>query len=415
MDVIANNSETGRLLRAYHEGGDRTARESLVRLHMPLVEQIARRYSHGGAQQDDLVQAGSIGLLNAIDRFDPERGPDLTAYAIPNIRGEIRRYLRDTGSLVRVPRRLQEVSARARAVQDELAMRLGHSPTSSELARELDLDESTLATALDSERLGIPLSLSSSDGGGYDGLAASEQRLLLAGAFRALSEPEREIVRLRYIEGVESREIASRLGISPRQVSRRLNQALAKMRAALEDGHEQDADDNVDRLLELPYHVTIVRGEDDAAEETWRAQVEELPGCEVHGSSFEEAARAIHTAMPEWIAAAIARGESVPLPKRSSDFSGRLLLRMPQTLHAELARRASLDDASLNGYITGVLASAVSWRKEPLAAPPPQNGAPGPPQRPPPVSPMMLVGFVLLAVAALAAVGLLIVAWQQGT
>jgi RNA polymerase sigma-B factor len=416
MDVIAKNSETGRLLRAYHEGGDRTARESLVRLHMPLVEQLAQHYSQGGPQLDDLVQAGSIGLLNAVDRFDPERGGDLTAYAIPNIKGEIRRYLRDSGSLVRVPRRLQEVNARARKVQGELGMRLGHTPTSSELARELDLDESTLATALDSEGLRNPLSLSSSDAGGDDGLDASERRLLLAGAFRALDEGERQIVYMRFIDGAESHEIANKLSISSRQLSRRLNQALAKMRAALEDGHEHrdaDASDSVGKLLELPYHVTLVREEDAEADEGWRAQVEELPGCEARGRTFEEAAQAIHVTMPNWIAAAIARGESIPQPKRGSDFSGRLLLRMPQTLHAELARRASRDEASLNGYITGLLASAVSWQKQPHELARAEIGLLEPSDRRPLVSSTILV--VLLSIAALAAIALLILALQQAT
>src|SRR3954452_432111 len=130
----ARDTATGRLLSAYREGGDERARTRLVELYMPLVDALARRHDRRGAEHDDLVQAGSIGLLNAIDRFDPKRGDEFVAFAVPTVAGEMKRHLRDRVQAVRLPRRLHEVSMRLPAVQEELTTKRGRPPTADELA-----------------------------------------------------------------------------------------------------------------------------------------------------------------------------------------------------------------------------------------------------------------------------------------
>src|SRR5829696_1039790 len=119
----------------------------------------------------------------------------------------------------------------------------------------------------------------------------------------------------------------------------------------------------VERFLDLPYHIVLMRDEEGEDEAPWKARVEELAGCEAHAETSEEAARAIEKALEDWIAAAVEKGADVPEPKRQSNHSGRLLLRIPQTLHAELAHKAESEETSLNGFITSVLAGAVGWQK----------------------------------------------------
>ena len=123
------------LLRRYHEEGDLAAREQLIEQYMSLVRSLARRYSYRGEQLDDLVQIGAIGLIKAIDRFDLDRGVELTTYATPNIIGEIKRHFRDKGWSVRVPRGLQELNVKLSKLIEELTVELGRSPTIPELAK----------------------------------------------------------------------------------------------------------------------------------------------------------------------------------------------------------------------------------------------------------------------------------------
>src|SRR3954471_1437687 len=143
-------SETAELLREYHEGGNSGARQRLVELYLPLVESFMRRYARAADDYDDLYQVGCIGLINAIDRFDLTRGDELAAFAVPNIAGEIRRYQRDRGGSVRLPRRVLELRTRAAHAHAELRTKLGREPTTAEIARELGADEGDVATALDS-------------------------------------------------------------------------------------------------------------------------------------------------------------------------------------------------------------------------------------------------------------------------
>src|SRR5215218_8020640 len=130
---MATQKSDRELLREYHDGGNLAARERLIERYMSLVRSLARRYAYRGEQLDDLVQIGAIGLIKAIDRFDVDRGVELTTYATPNIIGEIKRHFRDKGWSVRVPRGLQELNVQLSKLIEELTIQLGRSPTIAEL------------------------------------------------------------------------------------------------------------------------------------------------------------------------------------------------------------------------------------------------------------------------------------------
>jgi RNA polymerase sigma-B factor len=232
------------LLRRYHENGDLQAREQLIEQYMSLVRSLARRYSYRGEQLEDLVQIGAIGLIKAIDRFDLERGVELTTYATPNIIGEIKRHFRDKGWSVRVPRGLQELNVQLSRLMEQLTVQLGRSPTIPELAKASGSTEEEVLEALESGRAYSSLSLSS--GGGGDGdedldplesigseehqYEVSEDRAVLAPGFKALDERERKILQLRFFDGLTQSQIAQQVGISQMHVSRLIRRSLEKIR-----------------------------------------------------------------------------------------------------------------------------------------------------------------------------------------
>ena len=230
------------LLRAYRRTGDPDARERLVALYLPLVRALARRYAHCGELLDDLIQVGSIGLIDAIERFDPERGSDLTSFAVPTITGEIKNHLRDRASPVRVPRRIGELTLSLRGPRARLAASLGRAPTLAELAREAGIDQGQVAEAIEAERARRLLPLSAADGGDEPGRSAiagdaydaSDDRLMLAAGFRTLAERERRILHLRFFAGLSQAEIAREVGLSQIQVSRLIRGSLERMRGALD-------------------------------------------------------------------------------------------------------------------------------------------------------------------------------------
>ena len=244
------------LLRRYHEEGDLQAREQLIEQYMSLVRSLARRYSYRGEQLDDLVQIGSIGLIKAIDRFDIDRGVELTTYATPNIIGEIKRHFRDRGWAVRVPRGLQELNVRLSKLIEQLTVQLGRSPTIPELAKASGSTEEEVLEALESGRAYSSLSLSSGGGGGdgdddLDPLESigteehqyqvSEDRAVLAPGFRALDERERKILQLRFFDGLTQSQIAAHVGISQMHVSRLIRRSLEKIRAEIASDEEPSA------------------------------------------------------------------------------------------------------------------------------------------------------------------------------
>lgn len=239
-------TSTSELLRAYHERGDLSARDRLVEEHLPLVRSLARRYAGRGEPLDDLVQVGSIGLIKAIDRFDLDRGVELSTYAIPTIVGELKRHFRDTGWAVHVPRRLKELSLRLNTAVEELGGALGRSPTIAELAAEVQADEEQVIEALDASRAYTAVSLSApaDDGGvrldliGEDeaGYETSEHRAQLLPGLDRLDARERRILHLRFGGGMTQTQIAREIGISQMHVSRLIRRALETMRAELDEG-----------------------------------------------------------------------------------------------------------------------------------------------------------------------------------
>jgi RNA polymerase sigma-B factor len=241
------------LLRRYHEDGDLQAREELIERYMSLVRSLARRYSYRGEQLDDLVQIGAIGLIKAIDRFDLDRGVELTTYATPNIIGEIKRHFRDKGWSVRVPRGLQELNVQISKLIEQLTVQLSRSPTIAELAKAAGVEEEAVLEAIESGRAYTSVSLSpgagnSDDEGEVDPLESlgteeheyevSEDRALLAPGFKVLDERERRILHLRFFQGQTQSQIAKEVGISQMHVSRLIRRSLEKIREEIAEESE---------------------------------------------------------------------------------------------------------------------------------------------------------------------------------
>ena len=240
------------LLRRYHEDGDLQAREQLIEQYMSLVRSLARRYSYRGEQLEDLVQIGAIGLIKAIDRFDLERGVELTTYATPNIIGEIKRHFRDKGWSVRVPRGLQELNVQLSRLVEQLTAQLGRSPTIPELAKAAGVEEEQVLEALESGRAYRSLSLSGGGGGDDDEdldpleslgteehqYEVFEDRALLAPGFKVLDERERKILQLRFFDGLTQSQIAQQVGISQMHVSRLIRRSLERIRETIAEDEE---------------------------------------------------------------------------------------------------------------------------------------------------------------------------------
>jgi RNA polymerase sigma-B factor len=192
------------------------------------------------------VQIGAIGLIKAIDRFDLDRGVELTTYATPNIIGEIKRHFRDKGWSVRVPRGLQELNVQLSRLVETQTVELGRSPTIPELAKAAGVDEEAVLEALESGRAYSSLSLSTGGGDGEDDLdpmesigteehefEVSEDRAVLAPGFRVLDERERKILQLRFFDGLTQSQIAQQVGISQMHVSRLIRRSLEKIRSEI--------------------------------------------------------------------------------------------------------------------------------------------------------------------------------------
>jgi RNA polymerase sigma-B factor len=221
--------------------GDAAARARLVELYLPLVRVLAARHAGRGEPLEDLVQIGSIGLIEAIDRFDPQRGRGIAAFAIPTIDGRIRNHLRDRAAVVRLPRRIQMARRKLHEPRARLIGRLQRPPTASELAEETGLPEADVVAALDAER-SQPLSLSRDvPGSGLfadvtsddDALDQLEDRLFLAEGFRTLRVRERRILHLRFFADLSQADIAREMGISQIHVSRLIRASLERLGSSL--------------------------------------------------------------------------------------------------------------------------------------------------------------------------------------
>jgi len=239
--------EDRRLLIRFHEHGDATAREELVERFLPLARQLARRYQRHNEPLDDLMQVASMGLVKAIDRFDPARGTAFSTYAVPTILGELKRYFRDSGWAVHVPRGMQERVMKLDQASQELHRKLGRSPSAGELAGELGLTSEEVLEAMEAASAYDAISLEEQRGSEQrdsqeptyaDSLGSEEERYELveygatiAPTMKALSERERLILHLRFVEDLTQSEIADRIGVSQMHVSRLIRRALARLRA----------------------------------------------------------------------------------------------------------------------------------------------------------------------------------------
>jgi RNA polymerase sigma-B factor len=236
-------------LFAASRDGDMAARDALVEEYLPLVRSLAARYAGRGEPFDDLLQVGSIGLLLAIDRFDPDRGVRFTTYAVPTVVGEIQRHFRDRVWALHVPRGVKDLSVRISRLVNELSSSAGRPPTVAELAVEAGVAEDEViealeaASALQTASLQQPLSASNGDQGTTledtvgevdTGFVRSEDEATLAHALGALDERERRIVELRFRRDLSQSEIAAEVGISQMHVSRLLRKSLAAMRGRIE-------------------------------------------------------------------------------------------------------------------------------------------------------------------------------------
>jgi RNA polymerase sigma-B factor len=217
-------------------------RQHLVEAQLPLVHHLAQRFRGRGEPYDDLVQVGTIGLLNAVDRFDPERG-SFTGFAVPTILGEIRRHFRDRGWAMRVPRRLQELGRQVSEAREILTQKLGRSPTVQEIAQHLDADTDLVLEALDTASVyaTVPLPSTPEEGemaplGFIDtGLELVEQRATLRPLLARLPARERTILALRFVRGMSQSQIAAEVGVSQMHVSRLITRSLAVLREGLNE------------------------------------------------------------------------------------------------------------------------------------------------------------------------------------
>jgi RNA polymerase sigma-B factor len=233
------------LIRRYQLTGDERAREQAISNLMLLVYSVCRRYERRGVEWEDLVQIASLGLVKAIERFDPDRGMAMSSFAVPTIAGEIKRYFRDKTWAVRPPRSLQERSLLVSRVASELTAAHGRSPSPTVIAEHADLSEEDVVEALIANRSYDGLSLetpTSSDGGpvttigetigGLDGeLDRAEDRATIHSMLGALSDRDRDVLRMRFEEDLTQSDIGARIGISQMQVSRIIRSAVQRLQA----------------------------------------------------------------------------------------------------------------------------------------------------------------------------------------
>jgi RNA polymerase sigma-B factor len=223
------------------------AREALVHLHLPLVEHCARRFRNRGEPFEDLVQVGTIGLIKSVDRFDTDRGVEFSTYATPTIIGEIKRYFRDKGWAIRVPRRLQELRMQITAATAELTQTLGRSPTPREIADRVGCSVEEIVEGLESSNAYATLSLDAnddSDEGGQsmldaigiddEALEQVEIRESVKPLLESMPAREKKILLLRFFKNMTQSQIAAEIGVSQMHVSRLLSRTLEQLRASLE-------------------------------------------------------------------------------------------------------------------------------------------------------------------------------------
>ena len=210
---------------------------------LPLARQLARRYQRGGEPLDDLIQVASLGLLKAIDRFEPDRPTAFSSFAVPTILGELKRHFRDRGWSVRVPRDLQEMAVRVERVTEDLAHELGRAPSPAEIAEHISATTEQVMEAREAAGAyrAVSLDRPRDDDEEGDGMADSmgiedpgfdwaEDAATVERLLTVLSDREREVLRLRFAEDLTQSEIGARVGVSQMHVSRLIRQSVEKLR-----------------------------------------------------------------------------------------------------------------------------------------------------------------------------------------
>jgi RNA polymerase sigma-B factor len=239
--VAARRREQQLALR-YHRTGDLSAREELIVRFMPLARDLALRYRYTDEPIDDLTQVAFLGLTKAVDRYEPGRGPRFPSYAVPTILGELKRYFRDKGWSLHVPRELQERTLAVNRATDRLATKLGRSPTVKEVGEAVGCSSEQVLEAMEAARTYDSASLNASVrgeddstalvemlGSSDDGFELVEERETIARAWNGLPEAERRVLVLRFVEDLTQREIGERVGFSQMHVSRLLRRALGRL------------------------------------------------------------------------------------------------------------------------------------------------------------------------------------------
>jgi RNA polymerase sigma-B factor len=238
------NGDTDALFARWQADGDVASRDALVEQFMPLARSLARRYDRSSEPYEDLLQVAALGLLKAIDRFDPDRGPSFASFAIPTILGEMRRYFRDSGWSLHVPRGDKERALKVRDAQEAFANEHGHAPTVGQLAQFLELDDEQVIDALLAIQAYESLSLDAPRPGAEDeaitygdSVGEDDARYELVeldatvvAVLDQIPPRERQILRMRFIDGLTQTQIAGNVGVSQMQVSRLLRRSLDQLR-----------------------------------------------------------------------------------------------------------------------------------------------------------------------------------------
>ncbi len=223
-------------------------RDELVAGHLPVARHIARRFAHRGEPQDDLEQVAVLGLIQAVDRYQPDRGSDFLSFAVPTITGEVRRHFRDHAWAMRVPRRLKDLHVTLGTAISELSQRLGRAPTATELSKHLDLPREEILEGLEAASAYRSSSLddlltADQDAPALEGVVGEadaeldrvEYRTTLAPLLEQLPDRERAILKLRFFGGMTQSQIAQQVGLSQMHVSRLLSRTLARLRSELRE------------------------------------------------------------------------------------------------------------------------------------------------------------------------------------
>jgi RNA polymerase sigma-B factor len=223
-------------------------KDELIEVNLGVAQSIASRYRHRGIADEDLEQVAYLALVRVVQSYDHGSGHDFLSYAVPSIRGEVRRHFRDQGWVVRPPRRVQEIQAQIAAAESELGTELGHPPTADELAERLGQSPPDVHEALAARGCFAPASLDKVTGWvegtpvgerlgrEEEGFGAAEARVVLAPVLRTLNRRERRMLEMRFITGCTQQEIADEIGVTQMQVSRLLGALMRRLRADLETG-----------------------------------------------------------------------------------------------------------------------------------------------------------------------------------